>query len=66
MNDPRVKRQVWVKQYSLDLRQGSPDYILLSLHPNRGKPSRITIPVALVNEIAEAMRSLANEHQTSL
>lgn len=66
MNDPRVKRQVWVKQYSLDLREGSPDYILLSLHPNRAKPSRITIPVALVNEITEAMKSLANEHQQSL
>lgn len=58
MDDPTIKNQVWVKNYSLDLHGGDPDYIMLTKH-DKGKRHRVAIPVALVKEITEALQSLA-------
>ena len=57
MDDPTIKNQVWVKNYSLDLHGGNPDYIMLTKH-DKDRRHRVAIPVALVKEITEAMNSL--------
>jgi len=57
MEDPTIKNQVWVKNYSLDLHTGTPDYIMLTKH-DKDKRHRVAIPVTLVKEITEALQSL--------
>ena len=57
MDDPTTKRTVWVKNYSLDLHGGDPDYIMLTKHDKGGR-HRVAIPVTLVKEITEALQSL--------
>lgn len=58
MNDPTVKNQAWVKNFSIDLHKGEPDFIMLTCHRNNGKRHRVAIPVPLVAEITEAMKGL--------
>ena len=53
-----IKKQVWVKNISLDLHEGATgDYIMLTKH-DKDKRHRVAIPASMVKEIAQAMLSL--------
>lgn len=55
-----IKKQVWVKNYSLDLHEGAAgDYVMLTGH-KRDKRYKVAIPLDLVKEIAQAMLSLTD------
>ena len=56
-----IEKQVWVKNYSLDLHNGrNGRYIMLTGHKKGGR-HRVAIPLPLVKEIAAQMLLLSSE-----
>lgn len=58
MEGKTPKKTVWVENFSLDLHEGNPDYVMMTRH-DKGKRLRLLIPLTLVKDIAEALQSLA-------
>ena len=58
MEGKKPKKTVWVENFSLDLHEGNPDYVMMTRHDKKEK-RRVLIPLSLVKDIAEALQSLA-------
>lgn len=58
----KIEKQVWVKNFSLDLHNNGSKgrYIMLTGHKKNGR-HRVGIPLELVKEIAEQMLLLSSE-----